>query len=162
MNTLDAALQLARSYPGGIAAMALRLGKSESTLRKELTGSDGYKLGALDLEAMTMHSVSVRQPNALVAAGISASNYGCMLIPLPDADKFADSADVMFGLADMAHEFSDLCHEVSQDIKDGKITDNELKRIDRETGALIASLHRLRERLAEMNAAQCAKQKAPR
>lgn len=159
MNTLDAALQLAIAYPGGLAAMALRLGKPESTLRKELTGVDGYKLGALTLETMTMLAVSVNQHNALVAASVSASNFGHMLLPLPDLDRFADGADVMLDLAATAKEFADLCHEVSKDIKDGRITDNELKRVDRETGELIVSLHRMRERLAHMNAAQKARQR---
>lgn len=39
-----------------------------------------------------------------------------------------------------------------RDLVDGKISDNELRRIDKECGELIASLHALRESLARRNA----------
>lgn len=60
--------------------------------------------------------------------------------------------DCMLRLADTAREFGDLCKEVGGDLVDGKISDNELRRIDKECGELIASLHALRESLARRNA----------
>jgi hypothetical protein len=57
----------------------------------------------------------------------------------------------MLRLADTAREFGELCKEVGSDLVDGKISDNELKRIDRECSELVSSLHALRESLARRN-----------
>jgi hypothetical protein len=63
------------------------------------------------------------------------------------------AADCMARLAATAREFGDLCSEVAGDLVDGAITDNELARIDRESGELMASLRALREALARCNRA---------
>jgi hypothetical protein len=39
MNSLDALRKMVDHYPGGRAAVALRLGKTDEVLRKELSGA---------------------------------------------------------------------------------------------------------------------------
>ena len=60
---------------------------------------------------------------------------------------------VLVMMLESPEEFGDLCTEVAGDIKDSQITDNELARVDRECGELIASVHALREALARRNQA---------
>jgi hypothetical protein len=56
-------------------------------------------------------------------------------------------------LAVTAREFGDLCTEVANSLADGVISDNELARVDRECGELMASLRTLRDALAQHCAA---------
>ena len=41
MELHDAVRRMARHYPGGLKALAARLGKSDSTLDKEIRGAQG-------------------------------------------------------------------------------------------------------------------------
>lgn len=152
ISILDAARQLAKTFPGRYEALAQRMNKNPSSLRHEIAGAPGYKLGAEDLEDMTNLALEVKQDNALIILATMASNCGQMLVPLPTALLEAGD-DCLKRMGDSAREFGELCTEVATDLGDGKISDNELARIDRECSELIASLHALREALAKRNAA---------
>lgn len=156
MNLHDAARRLAKAYPGGIDAMAQRLGKNPATLRHELSGAPGYKLGAEDLEDMTLMAMGANQPNALVALATFNANCGQMSIPLPQALAGAGE-DCMRQLADVAKEFSDMVQAVAMRAGDGDVTDNDLAAIDKELTELLASVHVLRESLGRTNQADKAR-----
>jgi len=145
MSLRDAAFNVVHDYPGGSVSLAPRLGKSHASLSHELTATGTAKLGLLDAEKITILTGDLRILEAF------ATDCGQMLVPLPDATVLMDD-DCMLRLADTARAFGELCKEVGGDLADGKINDNELKRIDRESGELIASLHALRESLARRNA----------
>lgn len=146
MNLLDAARRLAKGYPGGIDALANRMHKSPTTLRHELSGASGYKLGAEDLEEMTLLAIGAHQHNALVALATMNANCGQMAIPLPQALAASDD-DCMRQVAGVAKEFSDLVQAVSDRGADGEISANDLSAIDKELTELVASVHALRESL---------------
>jgi hypothetical protein len=145
MSLRDAAFNVVHDYPGGSVSLAPRLGKSHASLSHELTATGTAKLGLLDAEKITILTGDLRILEAF------ATDCGQMLVPLPDATVLMGD-DCMLRLADTAREFGDLCKEVGGDLVDGKISDNELRRIDKECGELIASLHALRESLARRNA----------
>lgn len=146
MNLLDAAYNVVHDYPGGSHSLAPRMGKSATTLSHEVAADGTAKLGLLDAAKITALSGDLR----ILAA--FATNAGQMLVPLPQPVD-ADVDDCMLRLAATVKEFSDLCSEVAGDLKDSQITDNELARVDRECGELIASVHSLREALARRNQA---------
>lgn len=136
MNRRDAALLLAGRYPGGIDALAPRMGKSPATLRKELTGAEGFKWG-VDSEELLIslcQSAGVADPIAPITA--AAVNAGALVIPLPRA------ADVDGGsfqcLAEAAREFGEFVASVAEAEADGRVSANELKRVERELGELVA------------------------
>ena len=145
MHLRDVAYNVVQDYPGGAASLAPRIGKNATTLCHELNGTGVAKLGLLDAEKITHLAGDMRILEAF------ATNCGQMLVPLPESVSVADD-DCMLRLGDTAREFGDLCKEVAGDLADGRINDNELARIDRECGELIASLHALRESLARRNA----------
>jgi len=145
MHLRDVAFNVVHDSAGGAASLAPRLAKSHTTLAHELNGTGIAKLGLLDAEKITLMTGDLRILEAF------ALNCGQMLLPLPDALQVLGD-DCMLRLADSAREFGDLCKEVGGDLADGKISDNELRRIDKECGELIASLHSLRESLARRNA----------
>lgn len=151
MNTQDAALQLARSMPGGVESLAVRLGKSAHTLRHELTGSGTAKLGLLDAESIGMFAQQVGHPNALAVVTSMAANLGAMVISLPSAATTCE--DTFRGLADAAREFSDFVGSVAEASSDGVITANELRHIDRELTNLISRVQALRALMADKHEA---------
>ena len=151
-NVLDAARRVAKAYPGGIDALALRLTKHPTTLRHELAGAPNYKLGAEDLEEMTQLAMAVSQPNALEALCTLNTNCGQLAIPLPEALAGA-GGDTMRRLGEVAKEFSDLVREVSARTADGDVSSNDLKAIDKELSELIGSAHALRADLGRQHEA---------
>lgn len=152
MNLLDAARRLAKAYPGGIDAMAQRLNKNPATLRHELAGAHGYKLGAEDLEEMTLLAIGAHQPNALVALSTMNANCGQLSIPLPQTLGGSDD-DCMRQVSETAKEFSDLVQVVCERASDGDVSDNDLVAIDKELTELVAKVHTLRESLGRRNVA---------
>lgn len=145
MSTLlDSAYNVVQDYPGGAASLAPRMGKGVSTLSHETTARGTAKLGLVDAEKITQLTGDLRILHAF------AANCGQMLVPLPDA-MAVEGDDCMLRLADSAREFGGLCAEVAGDLADGSISDNELNRIDKACGQLIASLHSMRESVARRN-----------
>lgn len=154
ISILNAVRQMVRALPDRYDALALRLNKHPDTLRHEIAGAPGYKLGAEDFEEITMFCLEAKLDNALIGLTTLNANCGQMTVPLPTVEESGDGMEVMKQLGETAREFSDLCHEVSKDVKDGKITDTELRKFDKEASELIASIHNLRNTLGKMNAAQ--------
>ncbi len=146
MNLLDAAYNVVHDYPGGSHSLAPRMGKSSTTLSHEVAADGTAKLGLLDAEKITALSGDLRILEAF------ATNAGQMIVPLPCVDTSL-SDDCMLRLAAAAKEFGDMCTEAATSLQDGRITDNELARFDRECGELIASVHSLREALERRNQA---------
>lgn len=145
MDLRDVAANVVHDYPGGAPSLAPRIGKNATTLAHEVHGTGAAKLGLLDAEKITLRTGDMRILEAF------ALNCGQMLVPLHQVDATGD--DCMLKLAATAREFGDLCTEVAADLADGVISDNELARIDRECGELMASLRTLREALARRNQA---------
>ena len=146
MHLRDVAYNVVHDYPGGAPSLAPRIGKNAITLAHELNGTGTGKLGLMDAEKITQLAGDLRILEAF------ATNCGQMLVPLPDAMVLDNDADCMLRLADTARAFGDLCKEVAVDLGDGRISNNELSRIDKDCGHLISSLHALRESLALCNA----------
>lgn len=138
MNRLDACLQLARRYPGGIDALALRLGRRPDTLRKELTGVPGYKLGVDEEETIVALCLAAGVPDALAPLTAAAANAGALLLPLPCTA--AGDLPSLQRLADAAREFGEFAGALAQAEADGKISANERKRIEREGSQLVAAI----------------------
>ena len=145
MNLLDAAYNTVHDYAGGAQSLAPRMGKSACSLSHEVTATGTAKLGLLDAAKVVALTGDLRILQAF------AANAGQMLVPLPHLDVELD--DSMLRLAAAACEFGEMCTAVASTLSDGVITDNELVRIDRECGELIASVHHLRESLAARNIA---------
>jgi hypothetical protein len=136
MNRRDAALHLARRYPGGVEALALRIGKNADTLRKELTGVHGYKWGVDDEELMMELCRAAGVHDALAPLTAEAANLGVLLVPLPQ--QLSGDSDTFHCLARAASEFSEFMKTVADAVAHGKVTSNDLRRVERELGELVA------------------------
>ena len=83
MDVLDSVRRAVRHYPGGLDAVALRLGKSPSTLEKELRAAPQYKLGAMDAAEIAAMCTQLGTPHALDYPTRLAEHCGATLLPLP-------------------------------------------------------------------------------
>lgn len=146
MNRSDAALRLAHRFPGGLEAVAHRMGKRADTLRKELTGVHGYKWGVDDEELlMDLCAASgVEEPLAPLTA--TAANRSFLLLPFITVEG-AEEGESFKAMAEMARKFSEFIGSIAEAWADGRVTANELKRGEREAAGLVAGLQRLLARL---------------
>lgn len=137
MDLLDAAALTVRNYPGGVDAIAARLGKKPGTLRHEVRPPKGAtaKLGLLDAIDMVEMSDDWTIINAIMARA------GGIALRLPQTGEI----DSLTGqrMARVAKEFADLMAEVADCAADGRITPNEFKRINAEWAELVAEGQRL-------------------
>jgi hypothetical protein len=146
MTTLrDQANSLARAYPGGAEALALRMRKNPTTLSHELRGQGSAKLGLEDAAALTALSGDLRILEAWNA------EHGLVVIRMPHLDGMP-AGECLTTLSQTAREFSELVTEVSADLADGRLSDNELHRIEREAADLLAATHKLLSAARALNA----------
>lgn len=124
-SVLDAAFNLVHDYPGGARALAPRIGKSPTTLCHELTAQGSAKLGLVDavkLSALT-GSTSVAQAFAQAVGGVF----------VPGASGAAGLADGdLEAVARTMREVSEAVAVFCDAMADGRVSENELRRLDKE------------------------------
>jgi hypothetical protein len=131
MSLLDASANACADYPGGVEVVAGRMGKSPSTLYKELQGAGTAKLGALDAVKIAQITQDVRIPLAFAQA------CGGLYTPLlPVAPNLADALQAV---AHMSKEFGDVLTAVTMALADGRVTQNELREIQAQWLELVAA-----------------------
>ena len=146
MSTLrDIAYNLARAYPGGAEALALRMGKNSTTLSHELRGQGTAKLGLLDAEALT----DLSDDNRILEAW--NAKRGLVVIRMPQLQS-SNAGECMDKLSSLARDFSELVSEVAADLGDGRVSDNELARIEREAADVLGATHALLAAARALNA----------
>ena len=141
-TVLDAAYNLVVDYPGGSVSLAPRIDKNATTLSHEVKGTGGAKFGLVDAVKATQRSGDLRILNAF------AVECGCLVLPLP---ALPESMGTFHQLAEAAKEFSEFVSSVADAAADGAVTANELARVDRELGDMIASAQAIRATLAKVH-----------
>lgn len=143
MNITDALYRAAHHYPGGLEALALRMGISASSLAHKV--SPNYPGAHCSPQEMADIMEFTADHGALHAM---AGRMRYMLLPMvPEGEVDGEFAQ---RLAGTVKEFGEFIAEISSDLADGRVTDNELKRIERELSdmqAATAALYALAARL---------------
>lgn len=134
---IDGVRRAARCYPGGVDAVALRLGKSPSTLEKELRGAPGYKLGFEDAHEIMVICRDVGSDHALDGFNAQADGLGAVVTMLPEGVCPGSCTGGM--VAKLMREFSDVIASVGESMSDGIITPNELRKIEAQWGEVVAA-----------------------
>jgi hypothetical protein len=147
-DLLHAASNVAEDYPGGASALARAIDKNPNTFLHELAETGTAKLGLKTAQKMTLRTRDLRILNAF------AASCGAMVLPLPEALSL-EGDDCMLRVAETAKEFSDLVQVVSSSISGG-INANEMARIRREWGELMAAGQQLMAHLEAQHAADSA------
>lgn len=134
MNTIDAAHRICEEFPGGAKALALRLGMRPAVLRAKCNpngpaNGSTYQLGIIDAQRMQAMAGRYDILHAF------ADECGHASIPLPDAH----GDNLPHALAKTCAEFGDYLREVDQAMSDGRVTPNEIKRLEHELTEMIAA-----------------------
>ena len=160
MNILDASRRQVATYPGGIESCAPRLNnKSPSTLEKELRNAPGFKWGALDALTLSVMSQELGAPDAMAYPEAVAAAMHCMLVPLPTMPD-VPLVDAMLTVASTSAAVHKLIAEACEDLADGAVNDNELRRVDRVIGDVMAQMRQMRRAFVALNKAGKARGRA--
>ena len=154
MNSLDALRKMVDNYPGGRAALAVRLGKTEEVLRKELSGATSHKLGVNDADSIIGFCREVNSPYRSAYANAVTSLTGGVF-RLPVIDMAAPSAAVSLqGLsAAVMRETADVAVTVAEGDVDNHTSDNDLRRDLLEIEEAREALQRLEDAVRAKHAA---------
>ncbi len=134
MNTIDAAHRICEEFPGGAKALALRLGMRPAVLRAKCNpngpaNGSTYQLGIIDAQRVQALAGRFDILHAF------ANECEHVAIPLPDAH----GADLPHALAKTCAEFGDYLREVDSAMSDGRVTPNEVKRLEANLTEMIAA-----------------------
>ena len=123
-----------KQAPSGLTAKTIAelVRANYQTLMSELSGQVGHKLGA-DMLVPLMRAAGTILPLVSMARAM-----GCVVVPLPDPEV-SDEA-LMAGVLTAVREFGDFVAEAAEDVRDGKIPDYQLDRIQKEGGEAIAAI----------------------
>lgn len=142
MDVMTTAFNLVHGYPGGAVALAPVLGKNPATLSHEVDPNyPTAKFGLADAVRLSVWA----QDRSIASA--FASQLGCMLVPLPALDLDCSSFEA---ITKMAREFGELASEVGDAVRDGKVSANELKRVQDEAAQLVAAVEATVQHVATM------------
>lgn len=146
MNVQDAAFNTAHDHePGGAKGLGERMGKA--SLSDEVNPNcRGAKLGLLDAVKMQRLAMDYR---ILYAMAAELDH----MPPLPMVAMPGASPTSAAAVALVAQDFAQLMQELAKDMADGDITDNELQRIKKRWGDMVAHVQQLMQQLAAANEA---------
>lgn len=149
---LTIALQRAvRGFEHGTAALAARMGLQLTSLYHKV--SPTYPTSHCSPEEMLEIMQITGDHGALQAL---AGNLGYVLLPAPD---LAADTPCTLALAQSVQEFGEFAAESARGLADGRISDNELARIEREGAQALAAIQELMRVAARVH--QAGKPDAP-
>lgn len=152
MNVRDSVRALVRAYPGGVDAIAPRMGKSPSTLDKELRAAPGFKLGLDDSATVAEMCHDLGMPEARSFVTALAARMDCLVVPLPGGVAHCDD-QCMKAVAEASREMHELMTETLQALADGRVNDNERLRVERAGAELVSAVQALLQLMAARNEA---------
>lgn len=147
MNQHDALYMSVRAYPGGVEAMAQRLGKSSAVLYSKLRpGVDTHHISFEEAAEIVELCAQAHVPNAFAA--LHAFNWrlshACFPVPV---ELDANPAELIQNVCRAVKEFGDVASCVSESTADGVIDAREFARIEKEFEGVYAALNELRARI---------------
>jgi hypothetical protein len=128
MNILDAAYRVGHDHPGGVAALAPRMGMGEAVLNSKL--NPNTKTHILSIEEMIKLEQFTGRHDMLFA---HAEALGFIAVPAP----CVGDGDVDHAIAQTCAEFGDYLRTVGDAMGDKQITPNEAKRLEKELVEMI-------------------------
>jgi hypothetical protein len=150
VKPLDAAYHVVHDYePNGAESLAPRLGKSPTTLSHEVKPppTSMAKLGLVDAVKISDLTGDMR----ILHAFAEAVGHRAVKVEIPEADSLPDLVVAMSCFAKETAEALLAMHEV---LADGRITENEIKRFEKEVGDIAPAACSLVARMRVLAAEQ--------
>lgn len=139
MNPVDAIRLMVKHYPGGADALAVLVGKSPETLRKEIAGASGYKLGVNDACTISEACIAVASEHCNAYANAIAANCGGFVqLQVRNASASSLRAD----LASVVKEAADVLTAGTTGLADNHVSDNDYRDTSRQLHELIDAVQR--------------------
>lgn len=152
MNSLDALRRMVANYPGGRAALAVRLGKSDEVLRKELSGASAHhKMGLADAEQIAEMCREAGSPEAHALGTVFSFKAGVLSLPVMDMGE--GGLCLSRTTAHAVHETADVLLAVTRSKSDGNISDNDKREVLTEIGQAVSALQAVAAALKAEHAA---------
>jgi hypothetical protein len=149
MNDLDALRLMVKHFPGGLEVIALRVGKPAETLRKELAGAQGFKLGYLTATTIRDLCIEAGSEHCFALTNVfCAGSGGFVRLPVVE---MREPACINKTVSDTVREMSDVTTATLQANADNEISDNELKSTLKEIGEAREALQKLERALIARN-----------
>lgn len=140
MSPLNALKLMVQHYPGGRDAIATLLGKTGETIRQELGGYPGFKMGVVDACVISEACIAVQSEHCHAYANAVASNCGGF-IQLPVVEM-REPVNVNKSLGVAVKEFADVT-VATLTAEAGGHSDNAHKAAKREIAEAHEALQRL-------------------
>lgn len=134
MNVIDAAHAIGHEYPGGAQALAVRMNIGATVFNNKLNPNTNTHHLTL-VESVRMQQLTGRA-DVLYAM---ADALGFVVIPKPQVSD----DDLMQSMGKACAEFGDFMRQVNDTMQDGKVSKNELKKVQRELVEMIAAASQL-------------------
>ena len=153
MNTSDALHLMVKTFPGGREVVAMRIGKNDETLRKELSGKDPkFKLGDTTAQLISELCIEEQSPNCYAYVNAVNAMAGVVLqLPAPEGEP--NEATLMTCTVGLVTGASKVLADITAARMDGQISDNERKQIEAHAHEVIRDMHALLREVARENKA---------
>lgn len=149
LNQHDALYKTARSYPGGVEALAQRMGVSAPVLYNKLRPSiNTHHTSFEQVSEIIEFSTEANVPDALLALHAFNWRHGLVAFSIPTADE-RDEASLIEFVCKSVQEFGHMTTAVTGAMADGQICARELTDINQEFQHLFAALAQLQELIAQ-------------
>lgn len=154
MNQHDALYKVARAYPGGLEALATRMGMSVNVLRNKLAPaieSHYPSFEELSVIIELCHQAGVKDAHLPLHALLSRHGLAAFVVPEPSE---VSKDDLSQTVCRVMSQVGDVAEAVSESLLDGVITDTEADLIEREFQAALTALGEWRARIRAHRQAQ--------
>lgn len=127
----DAAYRVAHQFPGGVPALAQRMGMSPNTLSHKVSLTNEFHKLSLS-ESVHMQHVA----NRFDVLYAMAQSLGHVCLPAPELGE----SEVTTVLASIGSEVGDVFREVNRVLADGRVTPNERRKVANQVAEAISAL----------------------
>jgi hypothetical protein len=147
MNQHDALYKVARSYPGGIEALALAMGISVNVLRNKLAPTIASHYPSFEEVSAVVdlcHQAGVADAHLPLHALLVRHGMAAFVVPTPDS---INGDDLSQTVCKVMSQVGAVAEAVSSALMDGKVTAAEADLIEREFQGALSALGEWRARL---------------
>ena len=151
MHIHDALNLMVRHVKGGIAAVALHIGKPEETLRKEISGKDAkFKLGAITAQMISDYCMEEgsQHCNAYIQA-VAPCGVEMLRLPVVDMASLCTNRTMSEVIKEMSH----VSMATIEANADNHISDNDLRKALQECQEAREAINRHEQTLKACHAA---------
>jgi hypothetical protein len=147
MNQHDALYKIARAYPGGLEALALKMQISANVLRNKLApGIDTHYPSFEEFSLIVELCQQAGVKDALLPMHALLSRHGMAAFIVPEPEHISDD-DLSQTVCRVMSQVGDVAEAVSSSLLDGVITDAEADLIEREFQGALTALGEWRARI---------------